>query len=126
MLLSLARWLAIAATGVLLGAAAAAMVNPLWRGHSSPSPATVGIMRANGCAACHTIPGIPGAEGVVGPRLDRQALSATFIAGILPNNRENLVRWIKSPRQMAPRTAMPSTGLTDREAGQIAEYLYSL
>ena len=47
-------------------------------------------------------------------------------AGILPNNRENLIRWIKSAREVSPRTAMPSTGLTDREAGQIADYLYSL
>jgi mono/diheme cytochrome c family protein len=124
--LSLAKLLAIAATGILLGAAGAAMVNPLWKGQSGPSPATITIMRANGCAGCHTIPGIPGAQGVVGPRLDRQALSAIYIAGILPNKRENLVRWIKSPRQIAPRTAMPSTGITDREAGQIADYLYSL
>ncbi|TKB83528.1 MAG: cytochrome C, partial [Mesorhizobium sp.] len=28
------------------------------------------IMMANGCAGCHTITGVPGAKGLVGPRLD--------------------------------------------------------
>ena len=28
------------------------------------------IMMANGCSGCHTIPGVPGAQGQVGPRLD--------------------------------------------------------
>lgn len=123
---SLARLPAIAATGVLLGIGAAAIVNPTWQGHDGPTPATISIMRANGCAGCHTIPGIPGAQGVVGPRLDRQTLSETYIAGILPNDRENLILWIKSAREVSPHTAMPSTGVSDREASQIADYLYSL
>lgn len=83
------------------------------------------LIEAKGCGACHTIPGIRGAEGVVAAPLTTFA-RRTFIAGELPNTPENLVRWVRDPRSVEPHTAMPAVGLTDQQARDIAAYLYEL
>jgi cytochrome c len=77
------------------------------------------------CGACHTIPGVPHANGVVGPPLMFFS-RRTMIAGELPNSTENLVRWIRSPQSVEPGTAMPTLGLSDQEARDVAAYLYTL
>ncbi|PBB17935.1 c-type cytochrome [Mesorhizobium sp. WSM4313] len=84
------------------------------------------IMTANGCSGCHTIPGVPGAQGQVGPRLDGSLAGRVYIGGVLANNPENLIRWIRSAREMNPHTAMPSTRITEQQARDIAAYLYAL
>lgn len=78
-----------------------------------------------GCGACHTIPGIYTARGVVGPPLYFFG-RRTMIAGELPNTPENLVRWLKNPKAVEPGTAMPQLGLSDEQAQDIAAYLYTL
>ena len=82
-------------------------------------------IRHHGCGTCHTIGGIPGAEGLVGPALDGLA-ARSFIAGVLPNSGENLVRWIQDPRAIAPKTAMPDLGVSEADARDIAAYIYTL
>jgi cytochrome c len=82
-------------------------------------------LRAYGCQACHTIPGIRGPENVAGPPLDRLG-SRTHIAGALPNTPENLMRWVRHPQEISPHTAMPDTGVTEEDARHIAAYLYTL
>lgn len=82
-------------------------------------------IHAHGCGACHTIPGIRGADGTVGPPLTEFA-KRTFIAGELPNTPENLVRWILDPRAVHPKTAMPVLYLDRQEARDVAAYLYTL
>lgn len=77
------------------------------------------------CGSCHTIPGIRGARGEVGPPLTAFG-RRTYIAGELPNNPENLVRWIMSPQSVEPKTAMPTLGLTEQQARDVAAYLYRL
>lgn len=77
-----------------------------------------------GCAGCHTIGGIPGADGKVGPPL-RGLIERVYIGGSAPNNPENLVRWLIDPQHFAPHAAMPSPGLGESEARDIAAYLYS-
>src|SRR5690242_8381668 len=54
-----------------------------------------------GCGTCHSIPGVPGAHGMVGPPLD-QFYGRSFIAGRLPNTETNLVRWLQDPQQIQP------------------------
>jgi len=76
------------------------------------------------CGSCHDIPGIRGAEGMVGPPLAHFA-RRSFIAGQLPNTPENLVRWVKDPPAVEPGTAMPALGLSDQQARDVAAYLYS-
>jgi cytochrome c1 len=78
-----------------------------------------------GCVGCHDIPGVPGANGLVGPPLEHIA-SRVYIGGVLLNNPDNLMRWLKNPPSVDPMTAMPATGLSDRDARDIAAYLYTL
>lgn len=83
------------------------------------------VIQQFGCGACHTIPGVSGANGLVAPPLLWWS-RRTFIAGELPNTPENLVRWIRSPESVEPKTAMPALGLTDQQARDAAAYLYTL
>jgi cytochrome c1 len=78
-----------------------------------------------GCIACHTIPGVKQANGVVGPPLNFWA-SRSYIAGSLLNNSDNLVRWLMDPQAIEPGTVMPATGLGENDAHDIGEYLYTL
>jgi putative membrane protein len=81
--------------------------------------------REYGCGACHTIPGIPGADTLIGPSLEHIANRA-YIGGNLPNNPGNMIEWLKDPRHFNPQTAMPKTVTDDSEARNIAAYLYTL
>jgi mono/diheme cytochrome c family protein len=82
------------------------------------------LFRRYGCSGCHTIPGIPGADGQTGPPL--AGLSKhVYIAGVLENRADNLVAWIVSPQTFSPHTAMPKTGISEQEAKDLAAYLYS-
>jgi cytochrome c1 len=79
------------------------------------------------CVGCHTIPGIPGATGQVGPNLAGVA-SRTKIAGGAVNNTgpDDLKKWILNPAALKPGTLMPNVGLTDDEATKIVAYLETL
>jgi cytochrome c len=78
-----------------------------------------------GCGACHTIPGIRGADTYVGPLLTGYS-RRHYIAGTLPNTHENLILWLQNPQAVEPGTVMPNLGLTEIEARDIAAYLYTL
>lgn len=77
------------------------------------------------CGACHQIPGIPGAVSKVGPPLDAFSRHS-YIAGKWPNEPERLVAWLLDPPAMAPATAMPKLPMRDRDARDMAAYLYEL
>jgi mono/diheme cytochrome c family protein len=77
------------------------------------------------CVACHTIPGVTGPEARVGPPLGGIA-TRTTLGGVLPNSPENIVRWIREPQKVAPLSAMPDLGVTERDARDIAAYLSTL
>lgn len=113
--------LAIALLGILLYAACSD------NGHDRASRTEQArtAMRAYGCGSCHVIPGVAGANGRVGPPLERIGRRA-YIAGVLPNTRENMVRWIRMPEAVDPRTAMPNMGVTKDDARIIADYLATL
>jgi hypothetical protein len=55
------------------------------------------MIRAYGCQSCHTIPGVRGVNGLVGPPLNHIA-RRVYIAGILPNSPDNMLRWIQNPQ----------------------------
>jgi cytochrome c len=78
-----------------------------------------------GCPACHTIPGVEGAHGLVGPPLAGIA-NRVYIAGVLTNTPENLIRWILNPPTVDSLTAMPYLGVSEDDAKDIASYLYTL
>lgn len=78
-----------------------------------------------GCGTCHTIPGIRGASGSVGPPLTFWS-RRSYIAGALPNAPDNLIRWIMDPHAIEPGTAMPDMGVSEQQARDVAAYLYTL
>jgi cytochrome c2 len=80
---------------------------------------------AYGCGSCHTIPGITGADGQVGPPLTAWS-RRRIIAGEVPNTPINLITWITVPQSIEPGVAMPNLGVSDGQARDIAAYLYSL
>ncbi|WP_406858408.1 c-type cytochrome [Alsobacter sp. KACC 23698] len=82
------------------------------------------LFRRYGCGGCHLLRPVPQANGRVGPPLDDVG-SRVYLAGVLPNTPENLVRWIYDPRGVSPRSAMPNTGVSEAEAREIAAYLLS-
>jgi mono/diheme cytochrome c family protein len=77
------------------------------------------------CATCHEIPGIVGANAPVGPPL-KEIGTRGFIAGVLPNTPQNMVRWLRYPQAVNPKSAMPDLGITERDARDIAAYLSTL
>ena len=119
---------------VLCGAAAAA-----YRGAATARRTTVeaealtggdadagrAAVKTYGCDACHTIPGVVDARGLVGPPLT-QIANRIYIAGVLTNTPDNLIEWIQNPPGVDPRTAMPNLGVDQTAARNIAAYLYTL
>jgi cytochrome c2 len=78
-----------------------------------------------GCGSCHDIPGIVDAHGMVGPPLEHMA-SRQYVAGVLRNTPDNMVRWLRFPQDVVPGNAMPNLGISDDDARQIAAYLATL
>ena len=82
-------------------------------------------LRAYGCSACHSIPGVAGAHGTVGPPLDSFA-ERDYVAGTLRNTPANLILWIQNPQEIEPGTAMPDLGVSEADARDIAANLFTL
>lgn len=93
---------------------------------TSGSPARgAADIRHYGCGTCHTIPGIEGADSLVGPPLTHWA-QRSYVAGMLPNSAGNLEHWIRDPQGVVPGNDMPNLGVTAQQAKDIAAYLYTL
>lgn len=78
-----------------------------------------------GCGSCHIIPGVDAATGLVGPPLSGIG-SREYVAGVLQNTPQNLIRWIENPPAVDEHTVMPNLGVTHQDAVDIAGYLYTL
>jgi cytochrome c1 len=85
------------------------------------------IIATKPCVGCHTIPGIPGATGTVGPNLSGVASRAKIAGGAVNNSGpEDLKKWILNPAALKPGTLMPNVGLSDDEATKITAFLETL
>ena len=85
------------------------------------------LIAQKGCGGCHTVPGVPGANGVIGPSLAGVASRTTIAGGAVPNNGpDDLKRWILNPPAVKPGTPMPNLGLSDDDATKIVAYLETL
>jgi mono/diheme cytochrome c family protein len=78
-----------------------------------------------GCASCHTVPGIRWPEGQVGPSLHGFAAS-NLISGRLPNRPDVLAAYVADAPAVLPGTTMPAMPISEREARDVAAYLYTL
>jgi cytochrome c len=114
---------AIVALLVLVGAGCSRL-SPATEPDGDPKQGAI-LLSAHGCGACHTIPGVSGATGSIGPPLTGYA-RRVYVAGKLPNQLDNLVRWIRDPQSIEPGTAMPNLFVNESEARAMAAYLYTL
>ncbi|HEV7275251.1 MAG TPA: c-type cytochrome [Devosiaceae bacterium] len=78
-----------------------------------------------GCGVCHQIPGVDGANGIVGPSLEGVG-RRNLLAGVLPNQPDVLTQWVRDAPSLRPETGMPEMPLSEEEAEDVAAYLYTL
>lgn len=117
--------LLLAASSLLVGCDALRETPPLRQVPGGDPELGPVALRKYGCGACHVVPGVRGAEGRAAPPLSDFGDRA-YVAGVLANSPENLVRWIRFPTRVDPQTAMPDLGVTEDDALDIAAYLFTL
>lgn len=83
------------------------------------------VIAAIECGVCHEIPGVLGANGIVGPSLEDFG-RRQLIAGVVPNEPALLERWVRDAPSLAPETGMPDLPLSEDQARDVAAYLYTL
>lgn len=101
--------------------------------HDTGVEATIGgdvergrvALRQYGCGTCHVIPGVTGANYLVGPPLNGIA-SRHYLGGVVTNTPENMIRWIRDPQGLSPLSAMPDLSVPEGDALDMTTYLYSL
>jgi cytochrome c2 len=105
--------------GAVSAAGGAPVVEP-----GSPAAEGQQLIASKPCVGCHTIPGIPGANGTIGPNLAGVASRTKIAGGAVANTGpDDLKAWIMDPPAKKPGTLMPNLGLTDDEATKIVAYL---
>lgn len=81
--------------------------------------------RQYACHSCHRIEGVVGPESYVGPPLIDWS-RRKYVAGVLPNNEENLARFIRDPQAVSPHSLMPALDVAEVHAREMARYLLAL
>jgi mono/diheme cytochrome c family protein len=80
------------------------------------------VLRQYACDNCHRIDDLVGPDAHVGPPLTQWS-RRKYIAGVLPNTKENLVSWIVRPQAISPGTMMPDLNVPEAHAREMAAYL---
>jgi cytochrome c oxidase subunit 2 len=78
------------------------------------------------CAICHTVRGLPGSQGVLGPDLTHLMSRRTIAAGTLPNNIGNLAAWVSNAQALKPGARMPTENLSGPQLQALLAYLRTL
>lgn len=92
---------------------------------SSADPAAREAFLSQSCVNCHRVRGTP-ARGDYAPDLTHLMSRRTLAAGMLPNTRENLDRWVRDPQSVKPGCLMPPFGLGRQDQDRIVDYLSTL
>ncbi len=83
------------------------------------------LAQSKGCTACHSFPDIDFPRGRLGPSLDGFA-DQGLIAGQVPNQPGNLMRFVRNAPAFVPGSAMPAIAMTDQDARDVSAYLLTL
>jgi cytochrome c oxidase subunit II len=83
------------------------------------------LFEQTACVNCHAVAGTP-AAGRFGPDLTHLMSRDTIAAGVAPNTRDNLRRWLEDPSALKPGALMPAMGLTADDRDAMTEYLLTL
>ena len=82
--------------------------------------------RRTGCGACHRVAGTA-AAGTLGPDLSHLGSRESLGAGILPNTRDAIARFIARPDSIKPGSKMPAFDMLPAgEIDAIAAWLEAL
>jgi len=85
------------------------------------------IFQQQSCMACHTIRGLSGATGTVGPDLTHFGSRTTIGAGVEDNTPDNLRAWINDPQRIKPGVLMPAfNSLSADDMSALVTYLEGL
>jgi cytochrome c oxidase subunit 2 len=77
------------------------------------------------CVNCHTVRGTT-AAGTFGPDLTHLMSRQTLAARTIPNDRENLIKWVNDPHELKPGCNMPSLHLSRSQVEEVVAYLLTL
>jgi cytochrome c1 len=83
------------------------------------------IYPTSGCGTCHTLPGVASGVFPFAPNLNNVTLRPTLAGDSIPASPENLKRWIMDPPAMKADAKMPKPNVTDRQAEDLAAFLYA-
>jgi len=85
------------------------------------------VFQQNTCVSCHTIRGLSGATGTVGPDLTHVGGRSTLGAGVIDNTPDNLKQWIANPQAIKPGVLMPAfQSLPPGDLDALVQYLEAL
>ncbi|HEX7128826.1 MAG TPA: cytochrome c oxidase subunit II [Rhodanobacteraceae bacterium] len=84
-----------------------------------------GVFQAR-CAICHTVRGLAGSQGMMGPDLTHLMSRSTIAAGTLPNNTGHLAGWISNAQALKPGVDMPTENLDGPQLQALLAYLQTL
>jgi len=77
------------------------------------------------CVSCHTVRGTA-ANGIFGPDLTHLMSRSTLAAGVAPNERDRLRRWVEDPDAIKPGALMPAMRLSPEDLDRVVAYLATL
>ena len=89
------------------------------------NPASQAVFARNTCVSCHAVRGTT-AAAQVGPDLTHVGDRTTLGTGIVPNNPEQLRRWIGNVNDIKPGVLMPRFDLPAEDIQTLTDYLVSL
>jgi len=82
------------------------------------------VFAAQSCAGCHAIDGV--SKGERGPDLSDFGSRPQIGAGVVPNTKAHLARWIRNAPGDKPGADMPPIQLSDRQVRALVAYLEAL
>jgi len=102
---------------------------PAAQGSEAAAGAELFVMK--GCTGCHTISGVEGANGRIGPDLTHLYSRSKFAGAVFELTDKNLRKWLRDPPAMKPMVpdngqGMPNLGLTEEEITSLIAYMETL
>ncbi len=83
------------------------------------------VFLSHSCVNCHRIRGTP-ARGGYAPDLTHLMSRRTLASGIVENDEQSLLQWVKDPKTIKPGCLMPAFRLSSSENEAIVQYLRTL
>jgi cytochrome c oxidase subunit II len=92
-----------------------------------PGDDVLSILQEAGCGGCHTLRGVEGFVGTIGPDLTHFGSRQTFGGAMFRNDPEKLSAWLRDPEALKPGNDMKlPRDLTEEEIRALVAYLESL